>query len=428
MRSYEEQWTEEEFEKMCQVESPESPKVKEEAVETGCPTNSSSSIAAASNIEAAAIPPSVPTLPSVESLPEQQTKEITPPAKRGRGRPKRITSDKSPAVAVPLAPSAAVGVDMQLQKGTLSGPVASASPHSAEVVGTIGPVQQSDTGVTPSSQVATHLSTGVPNFQSTIASASVSVPIQARGQGRKTQIGGEAPRRRGKKQAVVSSPIPSGSGGPDLKVNDQLEDKSINPSAGQATSQSGTISSIATVHQPNTISASASLDIGKDHHLGVGIALNPQVSLPLPSVTPVPQTAPTCPTVAIQNKSQSRKLQNGGGAPRRRGKKQDSISPVIPDISGHQESHLNSSLQVSSGSALSDKATDVKSLQENDVQESKDVIQEQSSLKPGNQDLKLSEKSDDLAQQTAISPSTHDHIAKAPGGYVVLFTGTFDLH
>ena len=75
MRSYEEQWTEEEFEKMCQAESPESPKVKE-VVEMKCPTNPSSSVVATSNSIAATVntepidmpPPLAPTLPSVESV------------------------------------------------------------------------------------------------------------------------------------------------------------------------------------------------------------------------------------------------------------------------------------------------------------------------------------------------------------------------
>ncbi|XP_054807322.1 chromatin structure-remodeling complex protein SYD isoform X1 [Prosopis cineraria] len=400
VRSYEEQWTEEEFEKICQVESPGSPKVKEEVVETSGPVNSSNSIAATSNVEPAAIPPVVPTLPSVESLPVQQTKEITPPAKRGRGRPKRVTSDKAPAAVVPLAPPAAIGVDMQLQKGTLSGPITSSSPHSSEVVGTIGPMQHSDTGVAPSSEVAIPLSTAVPHKQST--AASVSVPIQARGQGRKTQSGGEAPRRRGKKQAVVSSLIPGGSVGPDLKVN-ELEDKATNSSADQAISQS--------IHNQDIASASTSLNSGKDHHLGAGNSLNPQVPPSLPSTTPVSQTAPTCPTVPTQNKGQSQKSQSGGGTPRRRGKKQDSVLPVIPNTSGHRELRMNSSLQVLSGSALSEKATDVKSLKENVVQESKDAIHEQASLNPGDHDLKLSEKSDDLAKQTVTSPSNVTKVA-----------------
>ncbi|XP_028759801.1 chromatin structure-remodeling complex protein SYD isoform X2 [Neltuma alba] len=409
VRSYEEQWTEEEFEKMCQVESPGSPKVKEEVVETSGPANSSNSVAATSNIEPEAIPPSVPSLPPVEIVPVQQTKEITPPAKRGRGRPKRITSDKSPAAVVSLAPPAAIGVDKQLQRGTLSAPSTSSSPQSSEAVGTIGPMQHSDSGIAPTSQVAVPLPTAVPEKQST--AAAVSVPIQARGQGRKTQSGGEAPRRRGKKLAVVSSPVSGGSGGPDSKLNEQLEDKATNSSVDQAFSQSGTVTSNATIQHPNIVSASTSLDSGKDH-LGAGISLNSQVPTSLPSAATAPQTAPTFPSVPTQNKGQSRKSQSGGGAPRRRGKKQESVLPVVPDTSGQKELHINSSLQVSSGSALGEKGVDVKSLTEDVVQESKGVIQEQVSLNPGDHDLKLSEKSDDLAKQTVTSPS---NITKTPG-------------
>lgn len=406
MRSYEEQWTEEEFEKMCQVESPESPKVKEEVVETSCPSNPASSVPATCKIEPAVIAPVVQTLPSVESLQVQQTKEVTPPAKRGRGRPKRITSDKSPAAMVPPSPAAAAGgVEMQLQKGTLSGPLPPPSLQSAEVVSTIGTVTQSDAVVAPTSEAALPFSPGVSNSQSVTP---VSAPIQSRGHGRKTQSGGEASRRRGKKQVVVSPSVP---GGPDLKVNEQLEDKSINLSAGQALSQTGPVSSVAAVQHLNAVPTSASFNSEKDHQLGIGIAVNSQLPPPLSCVTPVPQTVSTCPTVPLQNRGQSRKSQNAG-ASRRRGKKQEPILPVTPDSSGHVESHVNS-LQVPSGSALSDKTTDVKNMQQNEVQESKDTVQQQASLNPGDQDLKLPEKSDDLAKQ--ISPSIHDCATKAPG-------------
>ena len=139
VRSYEEQWTEEEFEKMCQVENPDSPNKVKEVAEKSCPTNTSSSVVSTSNSQPVAVPPVVPTLPAVESLPVvvQQVKEITPPAKRGRGRPKRITSDKSPAVVVSPVTSGTVEVDTQLQKGFGSGHLASSTPdsvaHSAEV-------------------------------------------------------------------------------------------------------------------------------------------------------------------------------------------------------------------------------------------------------------------------------------------------------
>ena len=51
------------------------------------------------------------------------------------------------------------------------------------------------------------------------AATSVSVPIQAKGHGKKTQSGRELSRRRGKKQVVMSPPVPDGPVGPDAKAN-----------------------------------------------------------------------------------------------------------------------------------------------------------------------------------------------------------------
>ncbi|KAI4317659.1 hypothetical protein L6164_025510 [Bauhinia variegata] len=408
VRSYEEQWTEEEFEKMCQVESLESPKVKEEVAEMNCATNASSSVPTTIS-EHAAVPSVAPTLPSVESLPIQQMKEITPPAKRGRGRPKRITSDMSPATVVPLVPSGAAKVGIQVQKETVSGQLASSTPdsfpNSAEVIGATGNGQQSDAEVAHILQPAIPVCTVDLNSQSNAASASVTV--QLRGQGRKTRSGGEPPRRRGKKQGVLSAPISATSVAPDLKVNEQLNNRSTNSVADEAISHCATVSSFPVVP------GSASLNHERDRHLGVGIVMNSQLALPVSPVTPVPQTTPTCPTVPMQNKGQTRKSQNGAGANRRRGKKQAPISLVIPDVSSHQDLHLNSNLQDSSLGTVGDKATNVESLQENAVQEPKHITQEQVQCL-GDQEVKSTEKLDDLVNQTAMSSSTHD-ITKPPG-------------
>ncbi|TKY54110.1 Chromatin structure-remodeling complex protein SYD [Spatholobus suberectus] len=407
VRSYEEQWTEEEFEKMCQVETPDSPKGKEVA-EMSYPTNTSSSVLSTSNLQPVALPPVVPTLPSVESLPVQQVKEITPPAKRGRGRPKRITSDKSPAVMVPPVTSGTVEVDKQLQKGIGSGHLASSAPDSvapsAEVIGVNALVQQSDTGVAPNAQPAIPMPTIPPNSQ--VAAVPVSVPIQARGQGRKSH-GGEGIRRRGKKQVMISPPIPGGSVGPDLKVNEQLEDKLVSPSSGQTISQSDNVPSLAAVPHP----PSASLNSAKDP-LGVGIVLNSQAPPPLSSITTVVQTAPTYPPVQMQGKGQNQKSQTG--VSRRRGKKQATILAPVPEVL-HQDLHQTTNLPISSGIMSGEKATELKNLQENNVQESKCVVQDQASQSLGDQDLKSMEGSDDSAKQTVIMSSCQDSTIKSPG-------------
>ncbi|KAI4345493.1 hypothetical protein L6164_012612 [Bauhinia variegata] len=418
VRSYEEQWTEEEFEKMCQAESPDSPKVKEEVAEMNCPTHASGSVATTTVTEPTAVPSVAPTLPSVESLPVQQTKEITPPAKRGRGRPKRINLDKSPATVVPLAPSGAAKADVQLQKATMSGQLTSSTPdsfpHSAEVLGVTGPGQQSDVAVAHSSQHAIPISTAAQNSQS--AGASASVPVQLRGQGRKTQSGGEPPRRRGKKQGVLSPPILGSSVAPDLEVNEQLDSKPTNSVADEATSQCGTVSSIATVHPPNTLPGSATVNNERDHHLGVGSATSSQLAFPVSPVTPVPQTALASPTVPMQNKGQTRKSQSGTGTTRRRGKKQALISPVIPDVSSNRDLHPNSSLQDSSLRTAGDKATHVENLQDNAIQEPKHIIQEQALQGLAGREVNSTEKSDDLVKQTAISSSNYDSTTGPAGG------------
>ncbi|KAK7387852.1 hypothetical protein VNO78_22648 [Psophocarpus tetragonolobus] len=406
VRSYEEQWTEEEFEKMCQVETPDSPKVKEVA-EMSNPTNTSSSVVSISNSQPVAVPPVVPTLPSVESLPVQQVKEITPPAKRGRGRPKRITSDKSPAVMVPPVTSGNVEVDTQLQKGVGSGHLALSTPdsvaHSAEVIGVNALMQQSDTRVTPNAQPAIPMPTILSNSQ--VAAVPVSVPIQARGQGRKSN-GSEGIRRRGKKQVMISSPLPGGSVGTDLKVNDKLEDKLVTPS-GQASSQNETVPSFAAVSLP----PSASLNSG-EVPFGTGIVLNSQALSSLPASTTLVQTAPTYSSAQMLSKGQNLKSQTG--VSRRRGKKQATASAPVPDDL-NQDLHQHANLSVSSGSMPGEKAIELKSLQENNVQESKCVVQDQASQNLVDQDLKSLGGSDDSAKQTETMPSSQDSTIKSPG-------------
>ncbi|XP_019450810.1 PREDICTED: chromatin structure-remodeling complex protein SYD-like [Lupinus angustifolius] len=430
VRSYEEQWTEEEFEKICQSETPDSPKVKE-AAEMSYSTNASSSSISVSKTEpvinhpsilteTAVVPPVAPNpiLPSVGCLPIQQVKDITPPVKRGRGRPKKITA---PPVNVPPATSETIEVNMQSQKGTGSGHLTSSTSdsiaHSAVVVGVSGLIQQPDAGAVPNAQPAIPVPTILPSSQSAVAP--VSVPIQAKGQGRKTHSSGQGTRRRGKKQTMISPPIPSGSVGPTLKVNEQLEDKLVSPPSVHAISQNEPLASIAAEHHPTTFSGSGSLNSGMDH-LGVGTALKSQQQLPLASATPLAQVAPTYPSVEMQSNGQNQKSQNAAGAPRRRGKKHAAIPPPVPDVIGHPDLHLTSNLQISPGSLLGDNATELKSLQQYNVQVSECVIQDQASQSLGNQDLKSMERSDDLAKQTvALSPG-QSCTMKSPGEFAGL--------
>ncbi|KAE9602017.1 putative DNA helicase chromatin remodeling SNF2 family [Lupinus albus] len=423
VHSYEEQWTEEEFEKLCQTESPDSPKVKEVA-EMNHPTNASNSVISASKIEPvmdhpsiltepAMVPPVAPILPYVESSPVQQVKEITPPVKRGRGRPKRITT---PPVNVPPATSGTVEVNMPLQKGTGSGLLTSSTPdsmaHPAVIVGASRPIEESDARTVRNAQPTIPVPTVPPSSQSTVAS--VSVPIHARGQGRKTHSSGDGTRRRGKKQIMTSPPIPGGSVGSGLKVNEQSEDILVSPPSGQAISQNEPISSTAAVHHPTTLSGSGSLNSGMDR-LGVGTATNSQQPLLLPSASPLPQATLTSPSAQMQSDGQNRKSQNGAGVSRRRGKKQATIPPPVPDVLGHPDLHPTSNLQISSGSLSGYNAAELKRLQQNNVKVSECIVQDHASQSLGDQDIKSTQISDDLAKQTVNLSSGQNSTIKSAG-------------
>ncbi|MED6205469.1 hypothetical protein PIB30_018071 [Stylosanthes scabra] len=401
-RSYKEQWTEEEFEKMCQVESPNSLKIKEVAG-ISFPTNSASSVVITSNTlpTATVSAAPTPTLPSVESLPVQQVKEVTPPAKRGRGRPKRIASDKPPGVVVPQVASTTIEMEKQLPKETEPGQLSSSTPHSAEV----GSVMQSDTAVATSAQSVIPMPAVPPNSQP--VTAPVSVPLQTRGQGRKPH-GVEWTRRRGKKQAMVSAPI---TGGPDLKISEQVQNQQVSPPTDQVVSQSDTASNIAAAHHPTTILASDNLNSGKDH-LGAEIALNAQQPPPLPTLV---ETGQTHSSVQIeQGKGQNWKSQNGAGTPRRRGKKRATISPPIPNVPDHQDSRPNSNLQIPSSSISGGKATEQKDFLDNNSQDSKCLNQDQQSQSLPEQDLKPMEQSYDSAKRTVLPSSSQHETMKLP--------------
>ncbi|KAJ7955032.1 chromatin structure-remodeling complex protein SYD-like [Quillaja saponaria] len=388
VRSYEEKWTEEEFEKMCEADSFESPKPKEEVVEMNMVTNVGDSIVDTGDTDPPTLPPVAPSLPPVEILQVQQIQEVTPPAKRGRGRPKRIMSDRSPASAIPFT-TVTGEVDMQSQKEIVSGHSTLSTPDSLAQSNTVretsGTMQLSDIVVAQCSQTTTPLPQVKPNSQSTDASPAVS--MQLRGQGRKIQSGVEAPSHRGKKQGMVLPPVPADSGGPDsTKVTEKSQDKSMNPSGDQAIPDSGTVSSISIGHFPD-LSASASLDSGTDN----------------------------CLATAVQIKGKPQKMQSGVGAPRCRGKKQTPTLSTTPDVTTCQDLNLSISSEDAPGSTLGYKAT-----KESDAQEVTDVIPEQSLHRPGSQDL-ISTESDHLVQgeQTAISLPIHDIAARPSGSDLV---------
>ncbi|KAI3795254.1 hypothetical protein L1987_37903 [Smallanthus sonchifolius] len=117
VRSYEEQWTEDEFEKLCQVEAPGSPKPKEELKEKDLAivTTEPGMVIGAEGLGSSNIQPT----PSSENLTAQQVKEVNPPGppqKRGRGRPKKNkTGISSSSIGLPVSP---VTVSYAVKSGT----------------------------------------------------------------------------------------------------------------------------------------------------------------------------------------------------------------------------------------------------------------------------------------------------------------------
>ncbi|KAI7726311.1 hypothetical protein M8C21_012286, partial [Ambrosia artemisiifolia] len=104
VRSYEEQWTEDEFEKLCQVEAPGSPKPNEKPKEKGLPIvkTESGMVIGAEGVESSNIQSKQPS----ENVTLQQIKAVNPtPPKRGRGRPKKNkTGIASSPIGSPVSP------------------------------------------------------------------------------------------------------------------------------------------------------------------------------------------------------------------------------------------------------------------------------------------------------------------------------------
>ncbi|CAL9761957.1 unnamed protein product [Musa acuminata subsp. burmannicoides] len=176
VRSYGDQWTEEEFEKLCQVDSPASSPPTEisrdpcTTKELSEPQTSDTQLSLPLQKDSSATP----------TEPLQQVKEPTP-AKRGRGRPKRAAADASPAAAA-VQSNIIIKQEMKPQTETVS-----ASP-------TVTGVDSSASANTQEESVA-----GTPAL---VPAPGPNMSIQAKR--RKTQTG-EAPRGRGRKQKLATS-------------------------------------------------------------------------------------------------------------------------------------------------------------------------------------------------------------------------------
>ncbi|KAJ8442624.1 hypothetical protein Cgig2_008400 [Carnegiea gigantea] len=218
VRSYEEQWTEEEFEKMCQADSPEAAKPKGEHVDVLIPASNSQT---ACKIELSSQTPQAvpPTLVSSALV----NKDVTPPVKRGRGRPRRTPISASSADGVSKPEAHKVTAASTVESTGLNSLDASAVPNDVS-----GVSQQVHAVISPNSQAVSPL----PSSVDPVAEPSpgcTSVP-QPKRQGRKVhsieknvqgQSGAETVRRRGRKPGRPSSSAASGLVVQDPKPNDQ---------------------------------------------------------------------------------------------------------------------------------------------------------------------------------------------------------------
>ncbi|XP_008803891.1 chromatin structure-remodeling complex protein SYD-like isoform X2 [Phoenix dactylifera] len=181
VRSYEDQWTEEEFEKLCQVDSPDSPQPTELPKDPSATKDSSGPKVSALEVQSSSS--KNPSATSKESL--QPCKEPPPPAKRGRGRPKRSATDVTPfPAALPSNIISAQEMGTQRENLAVSSTVAVLDPVSTKE--TTGHTQH-EVGV------------GTTAF---LTSPGPAVSVQAKG--RKTQSG-QTPRGHGRKQKSMSS-------------------------------------------------------------------------------------------------------------------------------------------------------------------------------------------------------------------------------
>ncbi|KAE8736015.1 P-loop containing nucleoside triphosphate hydrolases superfamily protein isoform 3 [Hibiscus syriacus] len=379
VRSYEEQWTEEEFEKMCQADSPESTELKEDGVERKPPKNAL--MGTVNSTEPHAPPPPPATAPAPALLPplpqpvrvelahqpqQQQNKDATPPSKRGRGRPRRAPAEKSPTTPVFPASYGTSKLDIGLQKPTDTS--SSAFP---------APDPHNSTGVSQ------NLPPSVPSFSSIPDESTPPgfAPVESKGQGRRAQNGGQAPRRRGKKQEPAFNPAVEGLAGSAPETNEQSQIISVNAPDSQAVAISGTVPGVSSAPMavgtnPVPISAGPHCTAGTDHPSDSGFSLNSQ-TLNTSSATAIAQSTLPCSTVTVQVKGQGRKAQNGVGTPRRRGKKQAQISAAALDVSVGQDSNLNLQADAKSAEASPSKFIGTGGNQENDACDPGKVIQEQ---------------------------------------------------
>jgi hypothetical protein len=184
VRSYEEKLTEEEFEKLCQTESPDSPQGKGEGSERSLANdtsnipveNSSDTLLPTSPTQAITVQPMEPVRPQSHTL-----KEETQPIKRGRGRPKRTDKALTPVSLSAVSRTQATG---------------NAISSAATGLDFVSSDKRLEAASHPTSSLALTSPdlSGPPGFQSLPASPAPT-PIRGRGRGRSRGRGAGRGRR-----------------------------------------------------------------------------------------------------------------------------------------------------------------------------------------------------------------------------------------
>ncbi|XP_056173698.1 LOW QUALITY PROTEIN: chromatin structure-remodeling complex protein SYD [Syzygium oleosum] len=342
VRSYEEQMTEEEFEKMCQVESPDSPKLKDEEVKTNLPIEP--------KVQALVTQPTAPlplpaSSPSIQPAPVSIKNEVTPPAKRGRGRPKRVAATTSPTIPVVIAPTESVKLHGDSQ-GVLSSHPASSSLEQSQVSTPLKTdvvvVPHSAGGFTPTSQASPFPPTVGPQT----TPGSHSVPPEAKEPGRKALSRAEAPRGRGRKRAVAVHATPDHFPSLDATTKEQFQSKSADSTMIKTIAPSeGASVSPATQGPQSTSAALVGVDLSGTSIFVVGSASNSmQLSGPSPlssTVVGSPLTS-SSPSMVLEIRGHTQKSQSGGEAPRRGRRRKTPISHTLSDVPIGQDVKLNS--------------------------------------------------------------------------------------
>ncbi|CAA0833462.1 Chromatin structure-remodeling complex protein SYD, partial [Striga hermonthica] len=325
VRSYEEQMTEEEFERMCAFESPDSPIVKQETTgQTSVAVASSSPTVVMGGTQALAAPQLLQH-PKVEPNTTLQSKAIaptpaptpTPPSKRGRGRPKRVVVEPSPPAPCPLPlgfekPEEVPKVESKSVEPGLSS-LSSNTAYDRSI---------SDVGVQDSGRIPTTATNSVPAIPPpvtvTVTPISQITPVistssgRGRGRARKSQTVGETPtsRRRGKIQPVTLQPVPvtpsvtsdklpTGDITPSLSYPASTTAVQVNAVVKEVSSElnSASPASVAPTVAPVSVAPSVPAPVSVAPSVPAPVSVAPSVPAPASGVPSVPAAVPVAPSI-----------------------------------------------------------------------------------------------------------------------------------